>query len=109
MYFRQFADAHSAYKELMKALDIAKVDAKKKMAIQKETQQAMEYFRKAPSIYNDPNIQIHAPKELPKISRRNPKYPAVSDAIEFRYSSCILLTTVFTFVKMKLSSVLFQH
>ena len=96
MYFRQFADAHSAYKELMKALDIAKVDAKKKMAIQKETQQAMEYFRKAPSIYNDPNIQIHAPKELPKISRRNPKYPAVSDAIEFRYSSCILLITVFT-------------
>jgi len=85
MYFRQFSDAHSAYKELMKALDIAKVDAKKKMAIQKETQQAMEYFRKAPSIYNDPNIQIHAPKELPKISRRNPKYPAVSDAIEFRY------------------------
>ena len=48
MYFRQFSDAHATYKELMKALDVAKVDAKKKMQIQKETQQAMEYFRNSP-------------------------------------------------------------
>ena len=85
MYFRQFSDAHDAYKQLIKALDVAKVDAKKKMLVQKEAQQAMEYFRKAPSIYNDPNVPIYPPKDLPKISGRNPKYPAVSDAIEFRY------------------------
>ena len=84
MYFRQFSDAHNTYKELMKALDVAKVDAQKKMKIQKETQQAMEYFRKAPSVYNDPNIPIYAPPELPKISGRNVKYPAVSDAVQFR-------------------------
>ena len=84
MYFRQYSDAHDTYKELMKALDVAKVDAQKKMKIQKETQQAMEYFRKAPSMYNDPNIKIYASQELPKISGRNPKYPAVSDAIQFR-------------------------
>ena len=84
MYFRQFSDAHATYKELMKALDVAKVDSQKKMKIQKDTQQAMEYFRKAPSIYNDPNVHIYQPPDLPKISGRNPKYPAVSDAIQFR-------------------------
>ena len=34
MYFRQFSDAHATYKELMKALDVAEVDSKKKMTIQ---------------------------------------------------------------------------
>ena len=34
MYFRQFSDAHATYKELMNALDVAKVDASKKMKIQ---------------------------------------------------------------------------
>ena len=84
MYFRQFSDAHDTYKELMNALDVAKVDVQKKLKIQKETQQAMEYFRKAPSVYNDPNVKIYPPPDLPKISGRNPKYPAVSDAIQFK-------------------------
>ena len=84
MYFRQFSDAHDRYKELMKALDVAKMDSAKKMKVQKETQQAMAYFQKAKSVYNDPNISIYKPLELPKISGKNPKYPAVSDAIQFK-------------------------
>ena len=94
MYYRQFSDAHDTYKELMKALDVAKVDSQKKMKIQKDTQQAMEYFRKAPSVYNDPNVHIYPPQELPKISGRNPKYPAMSDAIQFRY--LYIYTILFT-------------
>lgn len=84
MYFRQFSDAHDTYKELMNALDVAKVDAQKKMKIQKETQHAMEYFKKAPSIYNDPAVKIYPPPDLPKLSGRNAKYPAVSDSIEYK-------------------------
>ena len=84
MYLHQFSDAHDSYKELINALDVAKIDRDKKMKIQKETQGAMEYFKKAKSIYNDPKIAIYPPADLPKISGRNNKYPAVSDAIQFK-------------------------
>ena len=84
MYLRQFSDAHSTYKELIKALDVAKIDHNKKMKIQNETQRAMEYFKKAKSVYNDPNVNVYQPPDLPKISGKNTKYPAVSDAIQFR-------------------------
>ena len=84
MYFRQFSDARDNYKDLIKALDVAKVDREKKMKIQNETQRSMEYFQKAKSVYNDPKVPINPPPDLPKISGKNQKYPAVSDAIQFR-------------------------
>jgi hypothetical protein len=44
-------------------------------------------FKKAKSVYNDPNVSM-APTpmgEIPTIKDKNPKYPAISNNIEFRF------------------------
>ena len=61
----------------MKSLDVAKVDANKKLKIQKETQNAIKMFDKAPSVYNDPNVIMHVQTDLPKLPDKNKKYPAL--------------------------------
>ena len=38
MFFKQFVDARNVFKELLKALDKAKVDSNKKIKIQKDAQ-----------------------------------------------------------------------
>ena len=88
MYFKQFSDAQDCYKELMKALDVAKVSTDKKMMIQKEAQRALDFFKKAKAVYNDPKaIEALTPKkiEVPKIPDRNKRYPAMANCVEFRY------------------------
>ena len=96
MFFKQFSTARDTYKELLKSLDIAKVDATKKAKLQKETQQALKFFEKAPSVYNDPNVVIKAKPELPKLPDKNKKYPAMSNAIMFKYQpgrgNCFVLS-----------------
>ena len=47
MFFKQFVDARNAFKELLKALDKAKVDSNKKIKIQKDAQQTLKFFEKA--------------------------------------------------------------
>ena len=73
MFFKQFSTARDTYKELLKSLDIAKVDANKKAKLQKETQQALKFFEKAPSVYNDPNVVMKVKPELPKLPDKNKK------------------------------------
>ena len=85
MFFKQFSTARDTYKELLKSLDIAKVDANKKAKLQKETQQALKFFEKAPSVYNDPNVVMKVKPELPKLPDKNKKYPAMSNAVMFKY------------------------
>ena len=87
MLFRQFSDAYDCYKELLVALDFAKINREKKLMLYNETKRAMEHLCiicMGTSIYNDPNVSIYPPPDLPKISVINPKYPAVSDAIDFK-------------------------
>lgn len=45
-FFKQFLDARDAYKQLLKSLDYAKVDAAKKIKIQKDCQTALKHFDK---------------------------------------------------------------
>merc|ERR1712156_861302 len=84
-FFKQFIDARDTYKQLLKSLDVAKVDANKKLKIQKETQNAIKMFDKAPSVYNDPNVIMHVQTDLPKLPDKNKKYPALSNAVCFQY------------------------
>lgn len=85
MFFKQFESAHECYKQLLKSLDVAKADQAKKLKVQKDAQQALAYFKKAPSIYNDPNVPMKPELELPKLPDKNKKYPAISNAITFKY------------------------
>ena len=84
MFCKQFADAQDTYKQLLKSLDVAKADSNKKLKIQNEAQKAIAYFKKAPSVYNDQNIQIYPVAQLPKLNDRNMKYPAMSNAVAFK-------------------------
>lgn len=87
MYYKQFSDAQVCYKELLQALDDAKLDINKKMKIQKETQRALDAFKKVKSVYNDPNVYIGVPVqgEVPKLGEKNPRYPAITNNIEIRF------------------------
>ncbi len=85
MFFRQFEDARGVYQDLVKSLDKAKVDANKKLKVQKDAQAALNYFKKAASVYNDPNVVIRPASELPKLPDKNKLYPALSNAVRFKY------------------------
>lgn len=112
MFFKQFVDARNVFKELLKALDKAKVDSNKKIKIQKDAQvifiyesqnfvkwnslciiislifnfqQTLKFFEKAPSVYNDPNVIMKPVTDLPKLPDKNKKYPALSNAVLFKY------------------------
>ena len=41
MYYKQFSDAQDCYKEMLLALDDAKIDVTKKLKLQKEAQTAL--------------------------------------------------------------------
>ena len=84
-FFKQFIDARDTYKQLLKSLDVAKVDANKKIKIQKEVQTVLKAFEKAPSVYNDPNVIMKVQTDLPKLPDKNKKYPALSNAVCFKY------------------------
>ena len=87
MFFKQFVDARNVFKELLKALDKAKVDSNKKIKIQKDAQQTLKFFEKAPSVYNDPNVVMKPVSDLPKLPDKNKKYPALSNAVLFKYEA----------------------
>ena len=84
-FFKQFIDARDTYKLLLKSLDNAKVDANKKQTIQKNAQAALKHFDRAPSVYNDPNMVMKEEANLPKLTDKNKKYPALSNAVCFKY------------------------
>ena len=84
-FFKQFIDARDTYKLLLKSLDIAKVDENKKLNIQKNAQAALKHFDRAPSVYNDPNMIMKEQTNLPKLPDKNKKYPAISNAVCFKY------------------------
>ena len=84
-FFKQFIDARDTYKQLLKSLDVAKVETNKKQTIQKNTQAALKHFERIPSVYNDPNVVIKEESNLPKLPDKNKKYPALSNAILFKY------------------------
>ncbi len=77
--------ARDSYKEALKALDDAKVDAQKKMKMQRDIQQVLAFYQKQKSVFNDPNVAIYPGRELPNLERRSTKYPAISDCIQFRH------------------------
>ncbi len=85
VFFKQFIDAREAYKQLLKSLDKAKVDAAKKLKIQKDAQATLKHFERAPSVYNDPNMVMKVQLDLPKLPDKNKKYPALSNAVCFKY------------------------
>ena len=84
-FFKQFKDSQLTYQQLLKSLDKAKVDPNKKQKIQKDCQAALRHFDKALSVYNDPNVLMKVQLDLPKITDKNKKYPALSNAVCFKY------------------------
>ncbi len=86
-HFRQFSDARDTYKELIGALDGAKCEKDKKMRLQRDAQKMLDFFSKAPSVYNDPNVELRPALELPKVSERNPSYPALANCLHFRHEA----------------------
>ena len=55
------------------------------MRLQRDAQKMLEFFSKAPSVYNDPNVQLRPIPELPKLTDRNPRYPAIANCLNFRH------------------------
>ena len=47
--------------------------------------QMLNFYEKAPSVYDNPKVQIYLAVERPQLEERNPKYPAIADCIQFRY------------------------
>ena len=85
IFFKQYLDARDTYKALLTSLDHAKVDPKKKIQIQKDAQATLKHFERAPSVYNDPNVIMKVQTDLPKLTDKNKKYPALSNAVCFKY------------------------
>jgi len=86
--FRQMADAEEAYRTSLKYLEKAKkLSAEKKKTFEKEVQQAISMFQKAPAQLrkNDPGVTIRPPAAIPSIPVPNKLFPAMSDAVVFKY------------------------
>ena len=47
--------------------------------------QMLNFYEKAPSVYDNPKVEIYPAVERPQLEERNPKYPAIADCIQFRY------------------------
>ena len=84
-YYKQHDSARTAFRELLKSLDNAKVDSKKKLKIQKDAQRMLEFYDKAKAVYNDPKVVMKPPLELPKIEDKNRKFPAIADCLTFKH------------------------
>jgi len=86
--FKQMKDAGEAYKKALEYLDKAtKLPADKKKTVQKDILQALIFFQKAPAALtqNDPNTVIYPIAEVPDLPAKNALYPAMSDAVTFKY------------------------
>jgi len=86
--FKQMADAEEAYKNALKYVDKAsKLSSDKKKHFQKEVSEALAIFKKAPSNFrqNDESVVIYPKQEVPKIDKVNKLYPAMADAVTFKY------------------------
>ena len=55
------------------------------MKMQRDAQKMLEFFSKAPSVYNDPNVVLRPPPELPSLPHRNQAFPALADCLNFRH------------------------
>ena len=42
----------------------------------------LTFYEKAPSVYDNPKIEIYPAVEYPNLSERNPKYPAIANCIQ---------------------------
>ena len=42
----------------------------------------LNFYEKAPSVYDNPNVEIYPAVERPQLEERNPKYPAIADCIQ---------------------------
>ena len=49
--------------------------------------QMLNFYEKAPSVYDNPKIEMYPSVERPQLEDRNPKYPAIANCIQFRYQS----------------------
>jgi len=86
--FKQMDDARKAYGNALKYLDKAKkISEEKKKQMQREISSFMQFFKGAPAelTRNNNTIQIHPKAELPPVPKKNPLYPAMSDAVTFKY------------------------
>jgi hypothetical protein len=55
------------------------------MKIQKDVQQILTFYDKSKSVFDNPQVVITPEVELPKLENRSPKYPAISDCIQFKH------------------------
>lgn len=85
VFYKQHDSARETFQQLVKSLDVAKADTQKKLKIQREAQSMLEFYNKAKSVYNDPNVVIKPPLEVPKITDKNAKYPAIANCLNFKY------------------------
>jgi len=85
--FKRMKEAEAAYKLALEYLDKAKkLDKDKKLKLQKEILQALNFFKNAPaSLKNEKELELHPKPELPDIPNKNPLYPVMSDAVTFKY------------------------
>ena len=83
-FYKQHSDAKDACVEALQALDDSKLDREKKMKLQKDLQHMLNFYQKSKAVYNDIKVNMHPPPEMPKLEKKNQKYPAISNAIEFR-------------------------
>lgn len=86
MFYKQMCDAQETCKALIKSLDHAKLDPNKKLKLQRETQQTLNYFNKMPSVYNDLKVEMRPKADIPNIGDRNSLYPALANCISFKYA-----------------------
>lgn len=62
------------------------METNKKLKLQKDAQQMMKFLENNPKgLKNDPSVQIRPPPDMCKVDDKNPKYPALSNCIAFRY------------------------
>ena len=87
MFFKQFYDAKETFQELLKALDAAdKLDRDKKIAVQKDAQRMLDFLNNnKKGVYNDVGVVMKQPADLPKLTDKNAKYPAIANCLNFRH------------------------
>jgi len=85
--FKRMKEAEAAYKQALQFLDKAKkLDKDKKLQVQKDIMQALNFFKNAPtSMKNEPELDVHPKPDVPTIPKTNPLYPVMSDAVNFKY------------------------
>jgi len=88
--FRQMEDAEASYKLAIKYIDKAtKLSADKKAIFTKEVQEALNMFKKVPPKLriNDPTVEMEPKLELPDLPATNKLFPAMNEAVTFKYEA----------------------